>query len=161
LKKIVFKQEYTLAWKDLNPIRNSIETTMKSKNFAKKDTDSVIIVVNELMENICKYSEKKIAYILIYRSEEHVLTIRLEQPLTVHDLDNINELKEEVVRVNAYADTQQLIIDSLKRTIDEKHKSRIGLALIRNTTKGSTIDIRKSRTYHPGMVVIVRYPLSE
>jgi hypothetical protein len=160
LKKIVYKQEYTLVWKDLNPIRTNLEAALRAKNYSKKDTDSVVIVLNELLENVCKYSHKKVAFILIYQSEENELTVRLEQPLTHEDMDNIKILKEEVARVNVYEDTQKLIIDSLMRTADDAHKSRIGLALIRNTARGSKIDIRKSRTYDPGLVVIVHYPLS-
>ncbi|MBN1411253.1 MAG: hypothetical protein JW969_10455 [Spirochaetales bacterium] len=160
MEKPLFNKKYTLEWKDLNPIRGDIEKSLKTKDINKKDTDSIVIIVNELMENICKYSEKKIAHIYLLHENDNQVSIRLEQPITEPDKDNIKILMKEIKRANSYKDTQKLVIDSLKRTFDEGGKSRVGLALIRNTAKGAKIDIRKSRNYDPGIVVIVKYLLT-
>lgn len=161
-KNVLFSNQYKLEWQEINQIRTIIGSTLIDKGLNKRDSDSVVLIISELLENVFKYSEKQIVTILVYNNLDKAdnISVKLDNPVNRKDIKHLRFLRKELTRVNSYKDVQKLMVDTIKRSTDfEKGKSSIGLALIRITSKGAKIVLERSNIYKIGIAIMVPYTL--
>jgi len=159
----LFSKQYKLVWKEINQIRTFVCNTLIEKGLDKRDSDSIILIISELLENVFKYSEKKIVSITVCNDlkTDNIIQVKLDNPVNKKDIKHLKYLRKELARVNSYKDVQKLLVDTVKRSADfDKGKSSIGLALIRITSKGSKIILERSDIYKTGISILISYPLS-
>ena len=162
--KILFKYEYPLKWRDLPQIRASLSIKLSAAAIPRRQADPVIIIISELVENAFKYSDYKLATIILKQDlgVPGKIIIKIHHPVSNYQTVPLKRLLVDIAQVNAAADIDQIYLESLREaTYTNTKANRFRLALIRKTAQGSLIHLQKSMLYKPGISIGVIYPLPE
>ncbi|MBN2547471.1 MAG: hypothetical protein JXB50_16825 [Spirochaetes bacterium] len=161
---LIYENESEIKWSDLNLIRNIINNVLTEKNINNHDIGALVMIVNELLENICKYThDKKVKLTLTQIKKSHpIILIKIENSVKDYYSKNLIELKKEIKRVNSYNDMDKLMIESVLRSSElSKNESKLGIPLIRKLSKGAKIIINKSKKFNPGILIKIKYKLDQ
>lgn len=156
-KGLIYKKETSLSWDMLSDIRQNIGLVLSEYSIDQFDIDTIIMIINELLENVCKYTNDKLVFLKIIKKDGNIILI-IENSIKDINQQNLDNLKEEIKRVNSYNDLNQLMLDSITRTAQiVPDESKLGLPLIRKLAKGAKIELKNSNTYKPGIAIRIKY----
>jgi len=161
---MIYENESEIKWSDLNLIRNIINNVLSQKNINNHDIGALVMIVNELLENICKYThDKKVKLTLTQIKKAHtIILIKIENSIKDYNSKNLINLRNEIKRVNSYNDMDKLMIESVLRSSElDKDESKLGIPLIRKLAKGAKISISKSKKFNPGILIKIDYKLDQ
>jgi hypothetical protein len=132
-----------------------------------KELSLITNSVNELLENVAKYSSGDFCMTCGLKDGKYPLVIKLENAYDRHDKSvkqNLENLADDMKEVNKYEDPSFAMLSMLKRSVkydtEEKKESRLGLAKIRVDT-GANLRLILDSDYFGknGLSVILGIPL--